>query len=361
MKPQVVIYRFGQLGDSIAAIPAFEAIREHFAEHEITLLSESPATTHLSPRTILEHTGLIDHFTTYPKIHSWQSAWQTFRQLRTLAKANVSALVYLVPSSRPRKSRWRDVIFFRLCGFRTILGLQGFPENPYPRSATGELQPVPSETDALLERLLLSGIPKSAQRPHIDLKLRPEELTDAHAWLEQHGLSGPDAPRWCAVCPSAKWPSKWWPIENYETLGKQIIQELGMIPVIVGGREDQELAVRLLAHWGQGFSAAGQLGVRTSAALLSFASFYVGNDTGAMHLAAAVGTPCVAIFSAQDWPGRWNPLPVKTTPHRIFRSQVACAGCRLVHCPHQVLCLHNIHPESVFAACLEMANLTRIS
>ncbi len=127
--------------------------------------------------------------------------------------------------------------------------------------------------------------------------------------------------------------------------------DFNLIPVVVGGKEDISVGETLISKWGGGFNAAGRFKVRESAALLGKALFYLGNDTGVMHLAAAVGTPCVAVFSAQDWPNRWNPLPIKITSHQIFRTNVPCAGCRNMNCANELKCLTEVDPLLVLEAC----------
>ena len=103
-----------------------------------------------------------------------------------------------------------------------------------------------------------------------------------------------------------------------------------------------------MAAWGTGFSAAGELSVRESAALMEGAQFYLGNDTGAMHLAAAMGRPCVAVFSARDWPGRWHPYG---EGHKVLRFDVSCSGCMLKICDRELQCLKGIQVDQVYQAC----------
>jgi ADP-heptose:LPS heptosyltransferase len=71
-----------------------------------------------------------------------------------------------------------------------------------------------------------------------------------------------------------------------------------------------------------------------------------------MHLAAAVGLPCVALFSARDEAGKWEPMgnPIGS-PHHVLRKQVPCAGCMLVRCEAQDrLCLRLIAVDEVLEA-----------
>lgn len=343
---QVVVFRYGQLGDTIAAIPAIEAVRRHFPGRRLVLLSETLAQeNHLGPRLVLGPTGLVDEFVTYPRAATPMGILAAMTRLRALAKES-EALVYLAPTIRSQVRRLRDVSVFRLAGFPRILGSKGFPKTALPRTPDGTLCAVMHETDALLARLAEDGISvPAAGNARIDLRLQADEQQVAAQWLRGHALSGAGNNGWFAICPGSKWSSKCWPFENYAELGIRLARSLDLTPVVVGGKEDQKIAADLIAHWGCGVCAAGELGVREAAALMAHARFYVGNDTGAMHLAAAVGTPSVGIFAAQDWPGRWDPYGKN---HHVLRTAPPCAGCKLQECPNQNTCLTAISVTEVF-------------
>ena len=149
-------------------------------------------------------------------------------------------------------------------------------------------------------------------------------------------------------------PAKIWPEERYLTVGYSLINELGAIPIIFGDTVDRALGNRLIKAWKSGVNAAGELSVRQAAAVLARCRFYVGNDTGTMHLAAAVKTPCVAIFSARDWPGRWYPYGENNI---VLREAVDCEGCMLNVCNRDLECINMITVESVIAASRQIINL----
>ena len=108
---------------------------------------------------------------------------------------------------------------------------------------------------------------------------------------------------------------------------------------------------RLLQAWGRGYNGAGELGLRAAAAALKRCRFYLGNDSGAMHLAASTGIPCVAIFSSRESPGSWYPYG---EGHTVFRTPIACEGCMLVECVDRSMeCLASIRAADVLEACRE--------
>jgi len=122
--------------------------------------------------------------------------------------------------------------------------------------------------------------------------------------------------------------------------------------VVFGGKEDRVIGEWLLEKWGRGYNAAGALTLRASAAALKRCALFLGNDTGTMHLAAAVGVPCVGIFSSREPPGLWFPQGDR---HRVFRSEIECENCGLIECIERANeCLKKIKVDEVFEACREL-------
>jgi len=68
-----------------------------------------------------------------------------------------------------------------------------------------------------------------------------------------------------------------------------------------------------------------------------------------MHLAAAAGIPCVAIFSARDYRGLWEPYGEN---HKVLRFDVPCSGCGLEVCDKNLECLNGIPVQQVYEACV---------
>jgi len=151
-----------------------------------------------------------------------------------------------------------------------------------------------------------------------------------------------------AVCPGSKMQSKRWPIERYIKVGYEWHKRTGMVLVVVGGPEEAEMANEIVNHWpGYGFSACGATLSQTAAVLLRTQA-YCGNDTGSMHLAALLGIPCVAIFSAREPAKLWYPLGEN---HVILRKEVDCKHCNLENCnTTPPLCLDKISVEKVLNA-----------
>jgi ADP-heptose:LPS heptosyltransferase len=345
---RLLVYRIGQIGDTIIALPALWAIRAHFPRAHMAFLGDVHAADQGMPaRRVLPESGLFDQWLSYAAgtgSHRSKTFWDT---LRTLRRHQFDTLIYLAPRLRRRRQVWRDLLFFRTAGIRQFIGHRGFDSLPH-RHGGRPLPVLEHEADHLLRRLELSGIPvpPRSQRS-IDLALSGADYAAADRWLDSLGY--PRTAPVVGIGPGGKWPSKQWPEARFAEIGCRLIARLGIHPIVFGGPEDSGVANRLITAWGAGSSAAGVLSIRQAAAALQHCDLYLGNDNATMHLAAAVGTPCVAIFAAQDWPGRWYPYG---PGHTVLRRSVSCEGCRLTECTKEGLrCLREIGVEEVFAAC----------
>jgi len=347
---EILIFRYGQLGDFLVALPALWAIREQHQSSRIVLLSVSSDSTFVTPQQILPASGLIDEFWTFESVGAVSLAARIIELTRRIRGRGFDALYYLSPRLRedPRRAH-RDIFFFRfIAGISQIFACKGV--QPLPRKMVGQyLSDVRSESDSLNDRLESSGIRiADADKQRTDLRLSDSERLAASDWRAKVGLSKPTSRLAVAFGIGGKWSSKKWPEEHFAKLGRRLIEEFSIEPVIFGGVTDLPLAERLVLHWGRGIVSTGDLGVRESAAAMEGMLFYVGNDCGTMHLAAAAGLTCVCIFSSQDWPGRWTPLG---SGHVILRHRVPCEACRLAVCDRGLICLRAITVESVIEQC----------
>ncbi len=352
---RLLVFRIGQLGDTIVALPAMWAVRNHFSKARLTLLCDHhPHHNYVQAPELLAGAGLFDEFLLYT-VDSFRagSLIRPLHQLRllwTLRQRAFDALVYLAPSRRKPAQVERDRRFFAAAGIKPFLGLCGFPHFPAKRAGQ-PLPPVPSEADLLLARLAADEIPVPPPgQGCFELKLGDTEEQQVLTWLRF--LPSDGSRPWVGVGPGSKMAAKRWPPERFSQVVAQLIAEHDVWPVVFGGPSDRALGDALLAEWCRGYNAAGAMPLRPSAAALKHCRLYVGNDTGTMHLAAAVGVPCAAIFSAREVPGRWYP---NGNGHRVFRSPIECEGCGLLACPERrSKCLRRITSSAVFAACTEI-------
>jgi ADP-heptose:LPS heptosyltransferase len=355
---RILVFRTGHLGDTLVSVPAFWALREAFPDAMIAYLSSAdPANPqYVSARDVLPGTGLFDEWISYPNLSSGIGDIASLLGLALkIRRKRFDAVFYLMTRYRTSRQIDRDRLFFKLAGIKTIIGAEFIRKHNLPFDIPKPIPRIESEADFLLRLLREEGIVTSDREFRPELALTNEERESTREWMERNGVTKYAGPR-IAVAPGSKWDSKIWDEERYAEVVSRLITSHDVIPVIFGGPEDREKGERLIKTWNRGANAAGELNVRRAAAGLSECSLYLGNDTGTMHLAASVQTTCVAMFSAVDWIGRFEPIG---TEHILFRRSVECEGCHSPMClnvQHPNKCLDLIPAVDVYEACVSVLN-----
>jgi heptosyltransferase III len=349
---RILVFRIGHLGDTLVSLPAFWAIRTGFPNSHLTLLSNVDANNpeYVLAKSVLPETELFDEWLNYPFSSNKILALQGLTKLLLKLRFNkYDAVVYLMTRNRLQTQIKRDVKFFRLAGIKQIFGAEYLGKNLLDKNAVRPLTNVEPESEFLLNCLTEEKLLQIKDlRFDSDMKLSKLETSFANDWLNNNcDLSK----KIIAVAPASKWESKVWAEERFAEVIDKLIIEKDIFPIVFGGKEEREKGERLIKHWGIGANAAGELNIRQAAAALQKCELYVGNDTGTMHLAASVGTKCVAIFAAIDFPNRWIPIG---NGHIIFRESVECEGCYSENCFNNRKCLDLVSVENVYKSCLKI-------
>lgn len=143
-------------------------------------------------------------------------------------------------------------------------------------------------------------------------------------------------------------PAKQWDAKHFTQLARMLHEARGLHPVFVGSPSAGERALaEELAEASGGTALAGHTDLPTLAAVLDAAALCVANDSGPMHLAAALGTPTVGIFGSTSpaWTAPRGPAACSVGP-----APVPCSPCFLRTCPYARECLTGIRPQAVLAA-----------
>ncbi|MEP7147991.1 MAG: glycosyltransferase family 9 protein [Acidobacteriota bacterium] len=350
---RILVFRTGHLGDTLVGVPAFRAIRDAYPKSKIAFLSSADQANpqYVSARDVLPEKGLFDEWISYPNLSSGISDIARLIGLALkIRRKRFDTVFYLMTRYRTARQIDRDRLFFRLAGIRSIIGSEFIKKHNLPFDIPKPTPRIESEANFLLRLLLEKGIVGSDREFQPDLALTDDERTASREWMEANGVTQYRGPR-IAVGPGSKWESKIWDEARYAEVVRRLVASHDVVPVIFGGAEDRERGSRLIKKWGRGANAAGELDVRKAAAALSECSLYLGNDTGTMHLAASVETTCVAMFSAVDWIGRFEPFG---TQHKLFRRSVECEGCHSPICLNKEYpnkCLDLIPADEVYEAC----------
>ena len=167
----------------------------------------------------------------------------------------------------------------------------------------------------------------------------PFHVTDAD---RRHvaALVPPDRP-YAVLIPGTNWRTKRWPVERVASLGKILRERFGLSIIAAGSPDESALAEQVAAD----VNVAGRTTLRQLVALLDRAALVVANDSGPMHIAAALGRPLVTPFGPTN--------PVRTGPYRrddtVIRLDIPCSPCYSRTCAHQS-CLKWLEVDAVLAA-----------
>ena len=146
------------------------------------------------------------------------------------------------------------------------------------------------------------------------------------------------------LAPGTNWPSKCWPPTHFAKLVDKLYDD-HIIPVIIGGPNDQRLAQEIIANANiPPIDLTGKTSMKQLAYIIKKSQAFVGGDTGPMHLAVAVGTKVVALFGPTD-PKRNGPYG---KGHITVVAPRECAGCWERSCPKKLDCLELIAPQDIY-------------
>ncbi len=375
---RVLVYRLGSLGDMLVALPALHLVARAFPEAERRMLTNIPVSSKApAAAAILEGSGLVQGYMRYAvgtrSVRELLGVWWQIVRWRP------QVLVYL-GSARGVKAAQRDEAFFRLCGVRRIVGVpltEGMQRNYYGAATGGKdhamgdghLEPEAARLARCIGGLAAIGDiadPGRLNDPASwDLHLSAEEIVAADAailavlpnWAPAGSVWDRDERHKeaaIAVSVGTKVQAKDWGRENWRALlGKMAAEFPERVLLLLGAAEESEASEFAAEGWrahggGVVVNLCGRLTPRESAAAIARARLFVGHDSGPMHLAAAVGTPVVAVFAARNIPRQWFPFGKQ---HRVVYHRVECWGCGLETCiEQQKKCLMSIGVDEVMEA-----------
>jgi ADP-heptose:LPS heptosyltransferase len=209
------------------------------------------------------------------------------------------------------------------------------------------------EVEQYLEVLRFLG--GEAIDDRLELWLDAKDRSLVRQLLAQHGMAREDGV--IALAPGASAPRKCWPVERFVELGRLLVREYDARFVAVGGPQDTHLGQRLETELGSSrvLNLAGRTTLRQTAAVLERCCLTVSNDSGPMHLAAAVGSPVVEIAwhpcggspADPDSPARFHPWGV---PHVVVQPERATDGCRDSCESSEPHCILGVETGKVWAA-----------
>ncbi|HEC13835.1 MAG TPA: lipopolysaccharide heptosyltransferase II [Acidiferrobacteraceae bacterium] len=199
----------------------------------------------------------------------------------------------------------------------------------------------------LVDRFVALGVDANALLPRVPmprLQVSTHQRDDA---LGRLGLARPQNPL-LILCPGAEYgPAKCWPPDHYGAVARHYIDQ-GWMVWVVGSARDRSIAEKINSLvGGRCTNLVAMTSLLEAVELLSLADQVLSNDSGLMHVAAALGRPVVALFGSSD-PGYTPPLGDQV---HILSLDLACRPCFKRECPlGHGRCLTELKPSQVIRA-----------
>jgi heptosyltransferase-2 len=331
------------VGDAVMAIPALEMIRRTRAGDEICILARPVVADLLSGQPFVDR---ILQYDFHGRHEGWFGRQKLIVELR---KERFDMAVLLQNAFEAAWLAWRAGIPERIGYARDGRGPLLTKAIPAPK--VGEIPK--HESHYYLELLRrASWIEASPAIPPIRLSVPDVARTAAESALRSAGAR---ETAWrCAIAPGASYgAAKCWPPECFALLADRLISECGADVIFFGTAGEKEIAARIRSNMkSRVISLVGETSTRDLAALFASCSVFIGNDSGAMHVAAAAGLPVIGIFGSTDPEGT---APV-TDQFTLIREAVSCSPCFLRRCPVDHRCMTRITVDSVFSAAMRVKN-----
>jgi lipopolysaccharide heptosyltransferase II len=339
---RILVVRLDNLGDVLLTTPAIHAIRKSLPNAEITLLASS----------VGAQVAQLD-----PDIHDvivyqapWMDPWHLLPQDGTREYAMIETL---------RARRFDGAIIFTsfhqsplptayLCYLAGIpLRLAASIDGPGSLLTTRHKHPehMLHEVERGLDLVRAIGMKTNEQ--NLMLKVPNAARGTIYNLLSLYSI---DPQRLLVVVhPGCSMPARTYPWEMYARVIDLLIERFGATVAITGANAERELAARICSHVQEenrkaALPLAGLLPFPELCALIEIADLTITNNTGPMHIAAAVKTPVVALFALTNPPEQWRPWQ---SPYRQLYHNVACRICYSRVCPYGHECLRLVTPEMV--------------
>lgn len=330
---RLLLIKPSSLGDIVHTLPTLAALKSHFPDASVTWVVKRQWAGLVERVEGVDHIVPLDH-----GIQGWLS------KIPVLRAGHYDVVVDLQGLFRSGLLAW-------LSGCSRRVGLATGREGS-PLFYTQRV-PVPTLQMHAVDRYLLVAAALGASPLAVQaFRFRQDErdLQSVQQLLQREQVS-PGRP-WIAMNVSARWPTKRWPAEYFAQTADSLARD-GLGPIVfIGGRSEQTDSARVRSFMRTpSVDFTGQTEVGLLPTLLRQAAALVTNDSGPMHIAAAVGTPVVALFGPTD--------PIRTGPygggHSVLTHDVPCRPCLSRRCRHAVslACLSGVTPEQVVQAVRE--------
>lgn len=334
---RIMIRATNWVGDAIMSLPALRAVRSKFPDAQLAVVARPYVAD------LYRGQGICDELIPYDtngKHHGWHGREALAAELRsrrfdlTLLLQNAFDAAWLT---------WRARIPQRIgyaLDFRSTLLTKAVPV-PKP----GE---IPSHEKFYYLELLrrIGWIDNLPDDPHIALQLPDSARHQAMQTLVEAGARR-NARRIAVGAGASYGSAKCWPPDRFAKALNEFLSHQDVDVILFGTAEESSVSAAISTELRRpATDLTGKTTIADLPALLSQCHLFLGNDSGAMHVAAAVGLPIVGVFGPTD-PCGTAPVTHHST---IVQQRPYCSPCFLRRCPTDHRCMTDISPEMVLAA-----------
>ncbi len=327
---KILILKPSSLGDVVQALPVLRLLRCHFPGAEIYWWLDA------NLRDLLEGDPDLTGIIPFPRqaLGSLRQSLELWRSVRWMRRAAFDWVIDLQALARSGLMAW-------LANGHLTVGLDDSREGAraFYDLAVARPSPLTHAVEWYLRVLDVLGVARD--RPFEWLPARTAAAAAVHAKWQ------PQSERWVVLQPGARWLNKRWPAEFFVELVRRVAEEFPETRfVILGSQSDAPLGNQIIQA-----APAGSLdltGVTTLSEMIEWirlSTLMVTNDTGPMHVGAALGKPVVALFGPTE--------PKRTGPYgqldRVVQKRLPCAPCMKDYCTYEkpLECLRGIAPATV--------------
>lgn len=329
----ILIVKLSAIGDVIHALPVARALKKCFPDCRITWVVENPAYDLLTNNPDIDEIIVFDK----PKFKSLSGLIKHVPEMARLLKSRQFDLaIDLQGLFKSAMLAWLSGAPVRIgyCNMRELSGLVSKPVCGI------------NHKGHVVERYLDVARALQCNVETAEFVVQPsiDDIKTAQELLAINGIN-PGA-RYAVFAPGTNWASKCWPAGNYAKLIDLIWQTYQLPAVIIGGSKDGVLMkeIKRLTSY-KPIDLIGKTTLKQLAVIHQESSFFVGGDTGPMHLAVAMGTPVIALFGPSDYK-RNGPYGYN---QKVICSELECGPCFKRDCK-TMECMEMIAPETVFEA-----------
>jgi ADP-heptose:LPS heptosyltransferase len=346
---RILAVRLDNLGDVLVTTPAIHAIKSSFPGVKLSLLT-SPVgeqVARLNPD--------VDDVIVYDA--PWMDPWHTLPQDSQKEQQMIAtireqcfdgAIIFTSYHQSPLPTAY-------LCYLADIpLRLAASIDGPGSLLTTRHRHPerMMHEVERGLD--LVSAIGLSPNKLDLVLKISAVARESVFEFLCLRDVD-PQCPL-LVIHPGCSMPARTYPWDMFARVIDLVIERLGATVIVTGAGDEQDLVEQILERVQEHnrratLACAGTLPFPEFCAVIEAADLAITNNTGPMHIAAAVKTPVVALFALTNPPAQWGPWRV---PHRQLYHDVSCRICYNRICPYGHECLRLVTPEMIADAATEL-------